>query len=237
MAVAGDADGLDIAPVSSGPSVEGGTAHALWGPSGDPETAALFCDLYDELRRLARSKLARMSGLSDLDGTEIVHLAFERLWSRGLGHPNDRGQLFGTFATVICRVLVDEVRARQAARRGGRLDRVPLVELQSQDGILRVDVLALNEALEELEALDADVHRVVMIRIFASRTAAQVAEVLGLSPAEERGRWEYGKAWIHERLSRDGAAPGDRGVRERRRRGRNPGDSGAAGASESDLIR
>jgi RNA polymerase sigma factor (TIGR02999 family) len=97
------------------------------------------------------------------------------------------------------RILVDHARSHRAAKRGGELRRVPLNEELVVSGSRHVELVALDEALEELSALDPKLGRVVELRFFGGLSIEETAEVEGLSPATVKRNWNVAKAWLYSR--------------------------------------
>jgi RNA polymerase sigma factor (TIGR02999 family) len=181
---------------------------------GDPHAAEQLLPLvYDELRRLAAAQLAREKPGQTLQATALVHDAYLRLVDaerRGSSPPawTGRGHFFAAAAEAMRRILVDQARRKRSRRHGGGrrhqgLDRLPIAAPEPS-----VDVLAVNDALERFEAVDAPKARLVKLRYFAGLTIPQAAEALGVSPTTADRWWSYARAWLHAELKDD--AP-DRG--------------------------
>ena len=157
--------------------------------------------VYDELRALAHRQRLRQGAAETINTTALVHDAYEKL-ARADGGWNDRAHFFRVAATAMRQVIVDYARAQRAAKRGGDrhavpLDDVPLVAEHRTD-----EVLALDEALHRLGALDARQSEVVTLRYFVGLTIPETAEVLGLSPATVKREWATARAWLHREMSR-----------------------------------
>jgi len=173
--------------------------------AGDPQApAALFAQVYEELRRLAtRQMQGDVSGRS-LTPTELVHEAYLRLFNGATPAFADRSYFFAAAAQAMRRVRVDHYRAAHAAKRGGQQQRVELhsglAALPEPD----LDLLAVDEALDRLTARDPIKAKLVELRFFAGLTMPQVAEVLGVSLATAERHWTYAKAWLLAELR-----PGD----------------------------
>lgn len=157
--------------------------------------------VYDELRALAHRQRLRQGAAETINTTALVHDAYEKL-ARAPGDWNDRAHFFRVAATAMRQVIVDYARAQRAAKRGGDRHAVPL------DGVALVaenrtdEVLALDEALDRLGALDARQSEVVTLRYFVGLTIPETAEVLGLSPATVKREWATARAWLHREMSR-----------------------------------
>jgi RNA polymerase sigma factor (TIGR02999 family) len=158
---------------------------------------SLFGLLYPDLRQLAHSRLRRSGRLTLLDTTALVHEAYLRLFDSGTLAASDKGQFMAYAAHVMRSVVVDFVRRRATARRGGGavhvdLETEPFIPTDPR----AVEVLKINEALEELGTIDERLVRVVEMRYFAGMTEEQVAEALGLSRRSVVRDWEKARLFL-----------------------------------------
>ena len=164
--------------------------------AGDPNAAEQLLPLvYDELRRLAAHKMARESSGQTLQATALVHEAYLRL----VGSANqysyrDRNHFFAVAATAIRRILVDAARAKQAEKRGGDRQRVPLNDVSAPP--VDEEVLALDAALRKLAVVDPLKSQLVELRYFAGLTGDQAAETLGISSSAADRHWAFARAWL-----------------------------------------
>jgi len=164
---------------------------------GDAQAAEQLLPLvYDELRRLAAQKLTQEKPGQTLQPTALVHEAYLRLVGEGKKpRPyKDRGHFFAAAATAMRRILIDGARRKRAQKRGGGLQRQDLDAVAAPKS--DEDLLALNEALEKLNAQDSLKARLVELRYFAGLTSDQAAEVLGISPTTAERHWAYARAWL-----------------------------------------
>ncbi|MGE0479780.1 MAG: sigma-70 family RNA polymerase sigma factor [Phycisphaerae bacterium] len=169
---------------------------------GDERAAAELLPLvYDELRSLARAQLARLPRGNTLQPTVLVHEAYLRLVGALDPGWNGRGHFFGAAAQAMRQVLVDQARRKFAEKRGGGRQRVPLDDADLPIAPPTEDLLALDEALTELEQADPRKARVVMLRYFAGLTAEETAEALGLSVPTVDREWRFARLLLHARLS------------------------------------
>ena len=159
--------------------------------AGDKEApGALFALLYDELRRLAHSKLRRHQAVTLLDTTSLVHESFLKLVGNRALPVKDRHHFFTYAASVMRSVIIDFARARLAERRGGDAQIVTLdTGLQDQLAAPESDVLRVNDALDVLAAADPRLARIVEMRYFGGLTESEVGEALGLSERTVRRDW------------------------------------------------
>ena len=163
---------------------------------GDPGAIDRLIPLvYDELRALARHQ--RRGADATLDTTALVHEAYEKL---ARGTFADRHHFFRIAARAMREVLVERARARRAQKRGGGARPLPLREGVLAGPAEPERLVALDEALTRLGALDARQAEVVELRYFVGLTISETAEVLGLSPATVKRDWTAARAWLHHAL-------------------------------------
>jgi RNA polymerase sigma factor (TIGR02999 family) len=167
--------------------------------SGDPHAAAQLLPLvYDELRRLAATKLAHEKPGQTLDATALVHEAYLRLV--GDRPFQNRGHFFAAAAEAMRRILVERARQKQSQKRGGDAQRF---ELSEADRVVLPDpdtLLAVDEALALLAAEDAQSADLARLRLFTDLSIEEAAEALGLSRATAFRDWAYARAWIASKL-------------------------------------
>lgn len=157
--------------------------------------------VHSHLRRIARGYLRRELGGRDLETTDLLHEAWLRLFGGEVPELEDRRHLYGAFARAARQVLVDHARRRDAAKRGGGRRRVTLSGLHDAEAEVSVDILALNQALERLEAIGGRRARIVELRFFAGLSIAEIAETLGVSAATVDRDWALARAWLQAELS------------------------------------
>jgi RNA polymerase sigma factor (TIGR02999 family) len=161
--------------------------------------------VYDELRALAESYLRRERPDHTLQATALVHEAYMRLVKQEEVEWQNRAHFFAVAAQAIRRILVDHARGHQSGKRGGDRKRVRLDEdltVPEPD----LDLLALDEALQELAHLHERQARIVELRFFGGLSLKEVAEYLGLSPRTIDGDWHMARAWLRCKL-REGPQP------------------------------
>jgi RNA polymerase sigma factor (TIGR02999 family) len=170
------------------------------GSSAEPgELSRLLPQVYDELRAIAGSYMRRERAGHTLQPTAVVHEAWTRLAE---GRPlvlHDRRHFLALAARCMRQVLVDHARTRDAAKRGGHLQRVTLAE-DSASEEQRVEVLDLNEALERLEQVSPRQARIVELRYFGGLTVSEIAAQLGLGLTTVQGDWAMARAWLLREL-------------------------------------
>jgi RNA polymerase sigma factor (TIGR02999 family) len=176
---------------------------------GDPSAAEQLLPLvYDELRQLAASKLAQEQPGQTLQATALVHEAYLRLVGTGPAQGwNSRGHFFGAAAEAMRRIIIEQARRKRSRRQGGGLNRLPIDQVEIAAPDTTPDVLALNDALEQLERTDPTKAALVKLRYFAGLTNGQAAEVLGISTTTADRYWSYARAWLHAALKKDDPDP------------------------------
>jgi RNA polymerase sigma factor (TIGR02999 family) len=157
--------------------------------------------VYDELRRLARLYLARERSDHTLQPTALVHEAYLRLVDQRQVDWTNRAQFVGMAAVMMRRVLVNHARDRAADKRGGEAVKVSLSLADGIDESAPVDVIALHEALDALEAIDVRKSRIVELKFFGGLTIAEVAETLQLSATTVEREWRFSRAWLFDVLT------------------------------------
>jgi RNA polymerase sigma factor (TIGR02999 family) len=170
---------------------------------GDPHAAEQLLPLvYDELRQLAAQKLAQEKPGQTLQATALVHEAYLRLVDTQQAQQwNSRGHFFAAAAEAMRRILVDQARRRNAAKRGGQAHREELEGSALAAPEPAVDVLALHEALERLEKADPASANLVKLRFFAGLTMSEAAEALAMSVRSAHDLWAYARSWLRREIS------------------------------------
>jgi RNA polymerase sigma factor (TIGR02999 family) len=161
----------------------------------------LLPQVYEELRELAAARLQREKPGQTLQATALVHEAYLRLVDGGADQPWDnRGHFFAAAAEAMRRILVEHARRRASLKRGGGFARVEPNDLASSDRDVPLDLLALDEALHQLEAEAPDMARLVKLRYFAGCSLEDAAQMLGVSRATAQRNWAYARAWLFGQL-------------------------------------
>ena len=157
--------------------------------------------VYQELRRLAASYLRRERPGQTLQPTALVHEAYLRLMKDRPERWQNRAHFCAIAAHSMRQILIEKARARGALKRGGGRPRVTLDEALVGGGEQSIDLVALDEALERLAAIDAEQARLVELRFFGGLTVEETAETLGISPATVKRHWTVARAWLARELS------------------------------------
>jgi RNA polymerase sigma factor (TIGR02999 family) len=170
---------------------------------GDPRAAEQLLPLvYDELRRLAAQKMAQENPGQTLQATALVHEAYVRLVDREKAQDWDsRGHFFAAAAEAMRRILVEQARQKGSLKHGGNARRINLDDLAPAASGSSDDLLALDDALHELEQHDATAAKLVKFRYFAGLTHQQAAEAIGISRGAADRLWALARAWLYKRIS------------------------------------
>ncbi len=175
---------------------------------GDPHAAEQLLPLvYDELRRLAAQKLAQEKPGQTLQATALVHEAYLRLVAgEKAPHWDGRGHFFAAAAEAMRRILIDRARHKQSRKGGGGRRRLDLDDIEPtlEEGNGE-RLLALDEALRQLEAEDPRKAELVKLRFFAGLTAKQAAAALGVSTSTAEKDWAYARSWLRVTIDRLGS--------------------------------
>lgn len=173
--------------------------------NGDREALdRLVPQVYDELRRLAHHFMRAERPGHLLQTTALVSEAYLRMVDVTRVSWQNRAHFFAVAANLMRRVLVDAARERDAQKRGGDVSFTPLHDAEAPGGISPVDLVALDEALESLTALDPRKARVVELRYFGGLDVAETAEVLAVSSDTVMRDWKIAKLWLYRELNRTG---------------------------------
>ncbi len=176
------------------------TARLLAWSEGDREALEdLMPMVYDELRRLARSYLRRERSDHTLQPTALVHEAYLRLVDQEQVRWQNRAHFFGIAARLMRQILVEHARSRKTAKRDGGL-RLTLSKAAIRLEEKSVDLLALDDAMSELETIDPDKSRIVELRFFGGMTIEETAEAMGVSTATIIRQWRMARAWLFRRI-------------------------------------
>ena len=169
---------------------------------GDTKAADELLPLvYEELRLLAARKLSAEKPGQTLQGTALVHEAYLRLVGDGAPHWAGRAHFFGAAAEAMRRILIERARRKQRLKRGAGQNRIELDDLDLAVEGPGDDLLALDEAISQLAAVDKTKANLVKLRYFAGLTLEQAAEILGLSPTTAKRYWTYARAWLYRALT------------------------------------
>ena len=171
--------------------------------SGDPSAAEQLLPLvYNELRQLAASKLAREKPGQTLQATALVHDAYLRLVDSDIAqHWDSRAHFFAAAAESMRRILIDLARQKLSDRRGGGWQRCDLSDADRNAVPVSDELLDLDDALTRLAAVDPPAAELVKLRVFAGMTVDEAASLQGISPRTAKRNWAYARAWLGRELA------------------------------------
>jgi RNA polymerase sigma factor (TIGR02999 family) len=169
--------------------------------AGDPRASSELLPLvYEELRRLARARMAGLPPGNTLQPTALVHEAFLRLVDAGGGDWNTRGHFFAAAARAMRQILVDQARRKASRKRGGDRQRLDADEVEIPIEAPGDDMIALDRALERLENDDPRKAQIVMYRYFAGLDREETASAMGISVRTVDREWRYIRGRLYKEL-------------------------------------
>lgn len=171
--------------------------------SGNPDALQELLPLvYDELRRLANNYLRKERSNHTLQPTALVHEAYMRLLRQNEIEWQNRIHFFGVSARLMREILIEYARAKNRLKRGGEFNaQLELDSAVSFNNQKQLDIVAVDEALSKLEALDARQARIVEMKFFGGLTIEEIAEVLSISPATVKREWSTAKLLLYKMLN------------------------------------
>jgi len=168
---------------------------------GDPKAAEELLPLvYQELRRLAASRMANEAPGNTLQPTALVHEAWLRLAGNENQKWDGRGHFFAAAAEAMRRILVESARRKRRLKHGGQLQRVDADEVELPLPMPDEELLALDEALDRLATVDSRAVEVVKLCFFVGLTQEQAAKELGVSLATAERLWSFARAWLFQEM-------------------------------------
>lgn len=171
-----------------------------WSKGNHEAPARLIPLVYEELRQLAHQYLQRERADHTLQATGLVHEAYLRLVDQTTTTWQNRAHFLGVAAQVMRRILVDYARSHRAGKRGGTWDKLAFDEALAPSEERSVDLIALDDALKDLLALDPRQSQIVELRFFGGLTNEEVGEVLQVSPRTVKREWRIAKAWLRRAI-------------------------------------
>ena len=170
--------------------------------NGDQEALEQLMPLvYAELHRLAHQHMRREKAGHILQTSALINEAYLRLANESQLQWENRNHFFGIAARLMRRILVDEARRRNSAKRGGAAMQVSLHEAMTRPEQQAANVVALDDALKRLEAIDSRQGEIVELRFFGGLSIEETAAVLKVSPATVNKDWAFARAWLREQMS------------------------------------
>lgn len=157
--------------------------------------------VYEELRKLAASRMANESAGNTLQPTALVHEAWLRLVGNGHHSWQNRAHFFGAAAEAMRRILIERARRKSRLKRGCGQELLDIAELDVVAAMPDEKILLVDEALEQLKSEDPEKAKIVMLKFFAGLTNEEAAEILNVNERTVRRQWEFAKAWLFDRIS------------------------------------
>jgi len=178
--------------------------------SADPGGGAaeeLLPLVYQELRQLAASRMAQEAAGQTLQPTALVHEAWLRLFDGNARVWQNRAHFFGAAAQAMRRILIERARRKLSQKRGGGQEVVNIEDVDIAETATDERVLLIDEAIERLQARDAELAQVVTLKFFGGLTNAEVAEMLGVTERTVQNKWNFAKAWLLENIREEMTPP------------------------------
>jgi RNA polymerase sigma factor (TIGR02999 family) len=175
--------------------------HA-WRQGSDPAFSALIERVYGELTRIAATRLNQFGGHSTLTPTELLHDALIGIMPTDMDFKN-RAHFFATMSLAIRSILVDHARARGASKRGGDMLRVTFTNVDVGEESQAADLLAMDEALNQLEKMDARCGQVMHLTYFGGLSRDEISELLNITVRTVARDLLFGRAWVAKALASD----------------------------------
>jgi RNA polymerase sigma factor (TIGR02999 family) len=171
-----------------------------WSDGDETALEELMPLVYDELHRLAHRHIKQERPGHILQTSALINEAYLRLVDQPLIRWENRAHFFGIAARLMRRILVDDARKRNSAKRGGAVIQVPLDEVSSLAHEQAANVVALDDALQTLEKIDARQGEIVELRFFGGLSIEETADVLKVSPGTVMRDWTFARAWLRNEM-------------------------------------
>jgi RNA polymerase sigma factor (TIGR02999 family) len=172
-----------------------------WSEGDETALEQLMPLVYDELHRLAHQHMRREKPGNVLQTSALINEAYLRLVDEPQIHWQNRAHFFGIAARLMRRILVDEARKRNSAKRGGATIHVSLQDAMTVPQEQAANVVALDDALKSLEAIDSRQSVIVELRFFGGLSIEETADVLKVSPGTVMRDWTFARAWLKSEMT------------------------------------
>ena len=173
---------------------------ADWSKGDDYALEQLMPLVYSELRRMARNHMRRQPSGHTLQTTDLIHETYLKIAGGEERNWQSRNHFFGVAAKAMRHILVDYARSKHNQKRGGWQERVTLTENLRATNETSEDIIALDEALNRLSAMDNRKVRVVEMKFFGGLNIAEIADVLKVSPETVKRDWSFAQTWLLREL-------------------------------------
>ncbi len=158
--------------------------------------------VYGELRKLAGQRIGQENPGQTLQATALVHEAYLRLVDLDrVQHWESRGHFFAAAAEAMRRILVENARRKKRLKRGGDLQQVELADVSVVVPKIHEDLIALDDALERLQTIDAEAVQLVHLRYFVGLSIPDAAKLMGIAPRTADRIWAFARAWLHQEIA------------------------------------
>ena len=157
--------------------------------------------VYQELRLMARRYMRSQPSGHTFQATELIHEAYLKIAGQDEQNWQNRAHFFGVAAKAMRHILVDYARSKQSQKRGGWQERVTLADNMADSSDQSKEIVALDDALSSLSALDERKSRVVELKYFGGLTNEEIAEVLNISPETVKRDWRFARTWLSRELA------------------------------------
>ncbi|HEX6125027.1 MAG TPA: sigma-70 family RNA polymerase sigma factor [Pyrinomonadaceae bacterium] len=174
---------------------------ADWSRGDERALERLMPLVYDELRRMAHGYMRRQPSNHTFQTTELIHEAYLKIAKNGPNDFQNRAHFFGVAAKAMRHILVDYARSKRSDKRGGSRERISLSDDTAVSFSRTEQLVALDEALKNLESLDERKCRVVELRFFGGLTNEEMAEVLKISSETVKRDWRFARNWLLRELA------------------------------------
>jgi RNA polymerase sigma-70 factor (ECF subfamily) len=172
-----------------------------WSEGDDSALEQLTPLVYDELHRLAHQHMRREQAGHILQTSALINEAYVRLVDQAHTPWQDRAHFFGIAARLMRQILVDEARKRNSAKRGGSMVQVPLDDIATLAQEQAGNLIALDDALKQLEASDERQSKIVELRFFGGLSIEETADVLKVSPGTVMREWTFARSWLRSKMT------------------------------------
>ncbi len=173
-----------------------------WGNGDKAALDRVITLVYQELRRVARREMRRQRPGDTLQTTALINEAYLRLVDYARVRPRDRSHFFAIAAQAMRRILIERARSRRSAKRGSGAQKVSLDEAADVSNQRAANLVALDEALTNLAAIDPRKAEIVELKYFGGLTIEETAEVLDVSTPTVERDWHMAKIWLHREISK-----------------------------------
>lgn len=172
-----------------------------WSKGDDYALEQLMPLVYEELRQMARRYMRGQPAGNSFQTTELIHEAYLKLAKQDGQNWQNRAHFFGVAARAMRHILVDYARSKHRQKRGGWQERITFTEDAAISGSRTEEIVALDDALNQLAVLDERKTRVVEMKFFGGLKTEEIAEVLKISPETVKRDWSFAKTWLLRELS------------------------------------